>query len=334
MELRFDSAAAACGPLAPMLLAVPQSVKRDVQEIRFRAGKPIALSLSGKILFLTGRGELVHTVTPGCFFTDRPILETLFRQLCSFSVYSHQSEIQNGYIALRGGHRAGICGTAVLSQGKISGIRNISSINLRIAREIRGVADALVVKGEALLGGLLLVGPPCCGKTTVLRDLARQLSEARKKVAVIDERGEFAGVWEGEPQNDLGPCCDVLDGYPKQEGMLQAIRVLSPEFLICDELGGAGEVEAVLESLYAGVSVIASLHAGSVQELLRRPQAAALLQTGAFQTVALMDGRAAPGKIIRWMKAGDLLENRRDSDGDRGVCVHRLEQGASARAAG
>lgn len=334
MELRFDSAAAACGPIAPMLLGVPRSVKREAQEIRLRAGKPVALSLPGGTLFLTGRGELVRTVTPGCFFTDRPLLEGVFRSMCSFSVYSHQNEIRNGYVTLRGGHRAGICGTAVMDKGEMTGIRNVSSINLRIAREIRGAADAVACRGEALFKGLLLAGPPCCGKTTVLRDLARQLSEARRKVAVVDERGEFAGMWEGEAQNDLGPCCDILNGYAKREGMLQAIRGLSPEVLICDELGGAGDAEAVTESLCAGVAIIASIHAGSAEELLRRPQAAAILRTGAFENVALMSGRETPGTVIRWMKAGDFVENSRDSDDGRGVCVHRLDPGASPRAAG
>ena len=141
MEERFHTAAAACGQLAPVLQAVPSSIQLEVQEIRFRAGRPISLSLPGRTLFLTGRGDVVRTATPSCFLPSQSVLEDVFRSMCAFSVYSHQNEIRNGYVTLRGGHRAGICGTAVMDRGVMTGIRNVSSINIRIAREIRGAAD-------------------------------------------------------------------------------------------------------------------------------------------------------------------------------------------------
>ena len=128
-----------------------------------------------------------------------------------------------------------------------------------------------------------------------------------KKVAVVDERGEIAGTYRGVPQNDLGCCCDVLDGYPKAEGILLAVRALSPEVIICDEIGSESEVKAVEQGLNTGVTLIASIHAGSVGELMRRNQAFQLLRTGAFENVALLDAARGPGKIAGIYKAGDLL---------------------------
>jgi stage III sporulation protein AA len=239
-------------------------------------------------------------------------MEESFRNLCSYSVYSHENEIRNGYITLSGGHRAGICGTAVLQSDSVSSVRGISSINLRISREIRGAADELLDRiWDRLAGGLLLAGAPSSGKTTILRDLARQLSSGvrgnLKKVAVIDERGEIAGTYCGVPQNDLGCCCDVLDGYPKAEGILLAVRTLSPDIILCDEIGSEREVGAVEQGLNTGVILIASIHAGSIEELVRRKQAIKLLRTGAFATVAQLDASKGPGKIAGIYKAGDLL---------------------------
>ena len=191
-------------------------------------------------------------------------------------------------------------------------MRDISSINIRIARQVYGCASGVLqAVGKNLRDGVLVAGAPSSGKTTILRDIARQLSSGLcgdvRKVAVVDERGELAGTYRGVPQNDLGPCCDVLDGYPKGEGILQAIRSLSPEFIICDEMGGLADVEAAAQGLNAGVGMISSVHAGSVRELLRRQQALSLLHTGAFGYVVLLEGSREPGRVAGVYKAGDLL---------------------------
>ncbi|MFR2562105.1 MAG: stage III sporulation protein AA, partial [Anaeromassilibacillus sp.] len=182
------------------------------------------------------------------------------------------------------------------------------SINIRIARQVYGCASAVLqAVGKNLREGVLIAGAPASGKTTILRDMARQLSSGLcgdvRKVAVVDERGELAGTYRGVPQNDLGPCCDVLDGYPKGEGILQAIRSLSPEFIICDELGGLADVEAAAQGLNAGVGMISSVHAGNVRELLRRQQAVSLLHTGAFGYVVLLEGSREPGRVAEVYKA-------------------------------
>lgn len=310
---RFTSASKCiCDRIEAALDHLPVDVKKHVQEIRLRVNRPVCIFCAGGTYFLGSEGKITCRPTAGSLVAEPQDMEESFRNLCSYSIYSHENEIRSGYITLSGGHRAGICGTAVLQSSSIGSVRNISSINLRISREILGAADELLEQlKNNLTGGLLLAGAPSSGKTTILRDLARQLSNGMrgnmKKVAVIDERGEIAGTYLGVPQNDLGYCCDVLDGYPKADGILLAVRTLSPEIIICDEIGSESEVGAVEQGLNTGVTLIASIHAGSVAELMRRKQALKLLRTGAFETVALLDAARGPGKIAGIYKAGDLL---------------------------
>ncbi|MFU0833308.1 MAG: AAA domain-containing protein [Oscillospiraceae bacterium] len=311
---RFDTAAKwICERIHRALMNLPVDVKKHTQEIRLRINQPVCISCAEGTYFLGTNGELTCRPTNGSLVAEPKDMEDSFRNLCSYSIYSHENEIKNGYITLSGGHRAGLCGTAVIQSSTICSIRNISSINLRISREIPGAADELLNQlGKSLNEGLLLAGAPSSGKTTILRDIARQMSSGLrgnlKKVSVIDERGEIAGTYMGIPQNDLGCCCDVLDGYPKAEGILLAVRTLSPQIVICDEIGSASEVNAVEEGLNTGVTMIASIHAGSIDELMRRKQAQKLLRTGAFGNVAVLDATHGPGQIAGIYKAGDLVD--------------------------
>ena len=286
--------------LANLLDKIPKNVTVETQEIRLRSDKPIVINCTNKSYFITKSGVPTACADANLLIINQnEILET-FNNMCNYSVYSYQSEIKNGFITIKGGHRVGICGTAVINNYDIVGVKDISSINIRIARQVYLEDLNLIRKIDAGNSGVLLVGPPSCGKTTMLRDIARVLSNGilgcMKKVVIVDERGEISSMFLGSSQNDLG-LCDVLNLYPKGEGIIQAIRTLSPEVIICDELGSNKDISALKEGLNAGVSIIASIHAKNIAEFIRRKSAQELMATGAFKKIVMMKNREVPGHI-------------------------------------
>ena len=295
----FDEAAAALPKrMGERLAALDKTVKRGVREIRLRVGRPVQLRMADSSLFcdFDPRGRVSGNVQ-GLERIGRTEMAECFRTICGFSVHTHQNELRCGYVTVKGGHRAGICATAVDSA---AGIREVTSVNLRIAREVKGCADELAMTALRERRGIIVAGAPGSGKTTVIRELARKLSSAEGgyiNVTLIDERGELAAVCDGVPQNDIGVCCDVLDGYSKGDGIMTAIRTLSPEVIICDEIGGEGEAESISAAMNAGVRLIATAHAGSIDELLARPQIKRLLATGAFGTAVLLGQGREVGRI-------------------------------------
>jgi len=292
------------------LLGVAGSVKASAFEVRLRVDKPISITCGGQTWFLDRDAQL-HNLPRHCWVLSPQDISQAVVEMCAYSIHSHQQEMTSGYISLRGGHRAGICGTAVLERGRITGVRDVTSINLRIAREIRGVANVLIDEiYRKELCGLLITGVPSSGKTTILRDLARQLAGGVTgryiRIAVVDERGELGAVYQGVPQNDLGDTCDILSGYPKGEGILSAVRTLSPQVILCDEIGAGAEVESILDGLNCGVKIIATAHGSSIAEVLRRPQIRRLVEQGAFEKIVRLGDAEEPGKILEIANVGEL----------------------------
>lgn len=302
---RFDEASRALSePLYKTLYKIPKELKHSVQEIRLRAEKPITLSCGNRILFVNTNAQISESMENAVISSFEDIVTT-FQNICCYSVYSHQNEIKNGFVTMGSGHRVGLCGTAVTSHGEITSVRDISSLNIRIAREIPDASEKLLKRVGSIDGGLLIVGTPCSGKTTILRDLARRISlgiDCRiMRTSVVDERGELAGSYAGISRNDLG-LADILNGYSKHDGIMQALRTLSPEAIICDEVGASSDMSAIEQGVNSGVNIIATIHAGSYRELLSRKQGKALLDTCAFKTVVMLKSRESAGtidKIIR-----------------------------------
>ncbi len=265
----------------------PKELLKKATEIRFRAGHGCTLTC--------GDGNyLVEEIK-----VDREDIQELYESICRGAVYQFEKQEENGYIPLPGGHRVGICGTYVEDDvGKVH-IGDLSSLNFRICREITGIADQLFPKllCDGKFCSTLIVSEPCGGKTTLLTDLVRVLSEHGYRSSVVDERGEIAACYQGVPQKNLGALADVLDGYPKPYGMMVALRTLSPQVLVCDEIGSDEETERMLEAMNAGVPVLVTAHAKDEEELFNRPQIKRLTDAGAISKIVLLKGAKSPGKI-------------------------------------
>lgn len=268
------------GEIKEILLSLPESVKAQAQEIRVRSGKPLMLTVGGVPMWVT-RGAVSYLPPHNIYTVSPSQVEALYLELCNRSVYSHTDEISEGFIVMKDSHRAGVCGTKTAV-----GLRDISSVNIRIAREIIGCADEIF---PYLGGGMLICGAPGSGKTTLLRDAVRQLSTKQKKrVCVIDTRGEIAAVCGSVPQNDLGDNTDVLTGIGKAKGIEMAVRTMFPDFVAFDEIGSHGEVDEVIKSLSCGVSVLTTAHIGNIDELKRRELTSRLLESGAIEHIAFL----------------------------------------------
>ncbi len=249
--------------------AMPERVRRllsdipsdTLMEIRLRAGSPISAVYPGEVYFITSKGQLTKDSSAAVITHSTDIARGV-ELITKSSVYAYENEIQNGYITLSGGHRVGICGDAVTERGHITHLRSVQALNYRFAREIIGAADSIMSRifDGIHIKNTILVSPPMCGKTTMLRDIARQLSLAGKRVSIMDERGEIAAISGGISPFNLGAGCDVLSNVNKAEGMLLMLRAMSPDVIITDEIGGEDDFEAVREIKRRGVSIITSLH--------------------------------------------------------------------------
>ncbi len=247
-----------------------KDVVSDMTEIRLRREQPLILMKNSEMFFLNINGEAVRQFDKKCIKISSTEMDSIFYAFCRNSVHSFQEDICNGFITLEYGHRAGICGTAVYNNGKISNIKNISSLNLRLSREIIGVGEEIYNRVfSSGLKNLLVAGEPSSGKTTVLRDLCRLIGN-KYKLSVIDERSEIAACFEGVPQNDVGLNTDVFDGYPKAKGLETAVRVMSPEIIVFDEASSSEEFDFISYAMTCGVKICASLHGSSIEDIKRK----------------------------------------------------------------
>lgn len=267
-------------------------------EIRLRAGRPMFLIYDGGECFLRTRGREPYLVT-------REDLKETLEYVSGYSLYAYEDELRQGYMSVQGGHRVGVTGKVILDGDRIRGMKYISCINLRLAHEIRGCADPVMehIRKENWTAHTLLISPPRCGKTTLLRDMIRQLSNGYGKVpgvtvGVVDERSELAGCYQGIPQNDLGIRTDVLDGCPKAHGMQMLIRSMSPSVVAVDELGREEDFKAVESVIYSGCKLIATAHGASLEEIFSTPFFGCLRKMKVFERYILL-GKEQRAGIIR-----------------------------------
>ncbi len=258
-----------------------------LEEIRLRAGKRCALGIDGNNILLDCTASQAE-------------LEQTMQIISRASVYAYIEEIKNCFVTVEGGHRAGLCGRAVISGGEIINLIQISGINLRLARQVVGCADGVV---RHVIGGrlknTLIISPPQCGKTTILRDLARTLGGSRR-VSVIDERGEIAAMHAGVPQLDVGEMTDVLDLCPKSVGIGLMLRSMSPEVVVTDEIS-SGDIAAITQALSCGVKVIATAHGDNFEQVRQRLKLGDV--AGEFECIVLLSRKNGAGTIESVLKA-------------------------------
>ncbi len=252
---------------------------QNIEEIRLRTNKPIILKNSN------GNNLLIHIVS------KEELLET-FQKVCEQSIYSYQKQICEGFITIKGGHRVGITGSCVIENGKIININYISSLNFRIAREKKDVSNKILkyILNENDVNNTLIISKPGCGKTTILRDLVRKIS-TKKTCGIVDERGEIASMYKGEPQNDIGILSDVMDNCTKSDGMKMLIRSMSPEVIVCDEIGNKQDIEAINYAMCSGVKGIFTAHGNSLEEIMLNEQISQLLKKYIVQVIIILDDK-------------------------------------------
>ncbi len=265
------------------------------EEIRMRIGRPILLDTGSEELFWDKQSGQLTKSMDGAYTASEADIKEIVLHMSKYSLYAFEEELRAGFLTIRGGHRIGIAGRAVCEKGSIRTIRQISYLNIRIAGEKKGCADSLLpyLRSGETVYNTLIVSPPGIGKTTLLRDCIRQLSTGDADhpgltVGVVDERSELAACYLGQPQNDLGPRTDVMDGCPKSEGMLLLLRSMSPQVIGVDELGGQEDFDAVEYALHCGSRILGTIHGENLEEMKRKPHLSRWLSQGFFERYLLI----------------------------------------------
>lgn len=266
----------------------------DLQEIRLRAGKPMSVKYKVNDWFMTSEGRLTDNRGQALIISEEIINETL-EYMLRYSRYAFEEEIRQGYITVSGGHRVGIGGKVITEKGAVKSIKRISALNIRLSHEVKGCASPVMsyVYDRERIRNILIISPPCCGKTTLLRDMVRQVSDGDSvhkgvNVAVIDERSEIAACFQGIAQNDVGIRTDVLDDCPKDTGMMMAVRSLSPSVIAVDEIGGINDAEALQYVINSGCSVFATAHGYSLEDIKNKPVLSKLITDGHFERFIIL----------------------------------------------
>ena len=282
-----------------VLLRADEAEMKNINEIRFRLNRPVTLNTRSDKLFIKNDGSLSGVLAREVLITGESDMFDIVFALARRSLHSYQDMIANGFIPLSGGCKAGVAGCAVVKNGSVYSVSHFTGVNIRIAREYPGCSSA-VLSAAGGCRSFIIAGSPMSGKTTVLRDICRTLSSPSDtqplKITVVDERDEIASLCFGGGA-DVGLHTDVLSLYPKAQGVDIALRTLSPDIIILDEIGASDEVQALLRAFNCGVSIIATAHAGSAAELLRRPNIKLLTDSGVFKKIIVLGDGASPCSV-------------------------------------
>lgn len=305
-----------------LLLNLSPSFLNTLTELRLRANGPLLMVTPAYCFYITVGGKPTYMPSEHLFYITQHEIQDIVTHACGYSVHSHQEDLKNGCLTVSGGHRIGLCGTAVTEKGQTVGIREISALNIRLAKEIPNAAEEVLRIGfQSGLQNILLVGAPMSGKTTVLRALAREISSGYTgtpaKCTVIDERGELF-----PPNSSIqnGGCTmDVLSGYSKSDGIALSVRALSPDIIFCDEIGSREDVNAIAEGIRCGVHFVATAHAADTRDLYQRQKLKPLFADRIFDTVLVLGTKEHIGRVTEIVKAGEENAENSGNAADSGL---------------
>ena len=281
--------------LKPLFDGVPENFFTKAQEVRFRSLKPLIIVKNGAEYTITCQKKLTRDISKGYIVLQTDI-SAILDLISGRSMYAFSDELKEGFITINGGHRVGVSGKVISSGGEIRAIKHFNSLNIRLSHQIIGCADPVMrsITSEQKALHTMIISPPACGKTTLLRDIIRQLSNDGQTVAIVDERSEVAGCVFGVPQNDVGIRTDVLDGCKKAEGMLMLLRSMSPKVIAVDEIGKNEDVHAIEDIINAGVTIICTVHGKSIEDIKKKPVLRELIEKGIFKRFIVLK---KPGEI-------------------------------------
>ncbi|MDY3919621.1 MAG: stage III sporulation protein AA [Candidatus Limivivens sp.] len=275
----------------------------DIQEIRLRACQPMLVVCGGREYFVTEEGVLTEDEQKGYQISKEELMATM-EYIGNYSLYAYEEELKQGFLTVKGGHRVGVAGKIVMEGNRIQSIKYISFLNVRLAHQKKGCADSILpyLFRNGQICHTLIISPPRCGKTTILRDLIRQISNGSsycqgQTVGVVDERSEIGGSYLGIPQNDLGIRTDVLDCCPKALGMMMLLRSMSPAVIAVDELGDYNDIHAIESVIHCGCHLLATVHGSSIEDIKRKPLLQKLVTERFFERYILLWNQEKIGEI-------------------------------------
>lgn len=276
-----------------------------LQEIRLRINAPMIVVYDNREYFVSTEAKISDQIEDAIYINKNEIKETM-EYISNYSLYAFEDEIRQGFITIQGGHRIGVAGKVIIENNRIKSMKHISFINIRLSHQVKGCADCimpyLLCDGKKRFCHTLIISPPRCGKTTLLRDIIRHLSDgiglpAGISVGVVDERSEIGACYMGVPQNDLGIRTDILDCCPKAEGMMMMIRSMSPQVIAVDEIGTREDIEAIEHVINCGCKLIATVHGDSVDDIRNKPILGDLVRHKIFERFLVLDNRKGIGNI-------------------------------------
>ena len=278
-----------------------------LQEVRLRINAPLIIVYDNKEYYITSHSQMTNQAQDLFVVNKNEIRETM-EYISNFSLYAFEDEIRQGFITVQGGHRVGIAGKAIVEDGKVKSINHISFINVRLSHQVIGCADLVMpyiyATANNEINHTLIISPPRCGKTTLLRDIVRQVSDGSKNhlgqsVGVVDERSEIGACYMGVPQNYLGIRTDILDCCPKAVGMLMLIRSMSPRVIAVDEVGSVEDMNAIEYVLNCGCKLIATVHGNSIEDIRRKPVLKGLVENQIFERYIILNNEVKVGTVDR-----------------------------------